>query len=413
LEHHTSKRDSISPKVAELGQSIKQRAFDGLSKQLRRITPISGSFTFDLEYSRPPDYSLLLKDLSLRVTEGNTTVDLEDCGSGTQSMTALALYSYLAELKGNTYILGIEEPEQNLHPQAQRELLENLRRLPLQILFTTHSTVMLDELRHDEVVLCRRVSSAGRSIETTTRQLQKTFWIEHSLDEDRYYQFLRRKNSDFFFADFVIVTEGPVDAEIVRTLLAKGGVSPVSYGVSIISLDGVKSLPYVYHLLNALEIDFATVVDKDYFVPYLEDEREKSRGTDGFPRYKKVYQSESLLEYMVKSPAERESLLKLFHSNHSRAMDVLEPSKVFCFKWCIEMDLVNSNTAASMLYDNLRVPATRRSPKTLLTDFRGALKKLENILPVVKELKPANLPNSYKRLLKSLPELIKRSRARR
>lgn len=70
LEHHTSRRDSISPKVAELGLAIKQRAFNGLSKQLRKITPLSGSFTFDLEYTKQPDYSLLLRDLILRVTEG-------------------------------------------------------------------------------------------------------------------------------------------------------------------------------------------------------------------------------------------------------------------------------------------------------------------------------------------------------
>ena len=73
---------------------------------------MNGSFTFDLEYLQPPDYSLLLRDLTLQVTEGTTTVDLADSGSGTQSMTAFALYSYLAELKGSTYVLGFEEPEQ-------------------------------------------------------------------------------------------------------------------------------------------------------------------------------------------------------------------------------------------------------------------------------------------------------------
>ncbi|MGR3608461.1 MAG: ATP-dependent nuclease, partial [Sulfitobacter sp.] len=152
LEQHTKNRDTISPKVSELSSAIQRKAFKGLSKQIRNVTPLNGKFSFALEYDPSPNYSLFLQDLVLRVTEGNTTVDLQDCGSGTQSMTAFGLYSYLAELQGTTYVLGIEEPEQNLHPHAQRELLQNLRSLPLQVLFTTHSTVMVDELDHEEVV---------------------------------------------------------------------------------------------------------------------------------------------------------------------------------------------------------------------------------------------------------------------
>lgn len=409
VQHHTSKRDSISPGVAKLSQDIKRRAFDGLSKQLRKVTPINGAFTFNLEYRRPPDYSLLLRDLVLQVTEGSTTVDLEDCGSGTQSMTALALYSYLAELEGTTYILGIEEPEQNLHPQAQRELLSNLRGLPLQVLFTTHSTVMLDELRHEEVVLCRRVASATRGIEVTTTQLDPNFWVTKGLDESRYYQFYRRRNSDFFFSDFIILTESPIDAELLKELLRQANADPVTHAVSILSIDGVLSLPYAYHLLHALKMKFVTVVDKDYFIPYLHDELEGSRDARGFPRYRKEYRNGTLLDIMVTSEAERTTLLGLLHSNHSRAMDVLEKYNVFCFKWSLEVDLVNSTTARQLLFQGLNVPIESQTTNALLVDRKKALKRLETLLPVVRMLQPSNLPNSYKRLRKTLPELIKKT----
>lgn len=408
LEHHTSRRDVISPKVAELGQTIKLRAFNGLSKQLRKITPMNGSFTFDLEYRRPPDYSLLLRDLALRVTEDGTTVDLEDCGSGTQSMTALALYSYLAELKGNTYVLGIEEPEQNLHPQAQRELLANLRKLPLQVLFTTHSTVILDELRHHEIILCRRAVSATRGIEIFTSQLPRAFWEDNGIDENRYYHFHKQKNSDFFFANFVILTESPIDSEIIAALLRKAGVDPIRHGVSIFCVDGVTSLPHAYHLLRALKIGFATVVDKDYFIPYLLDDLDPSRDARGFPRYRREYKNGTLLNLMIPDAEERAELLRLFHVNHSRAMDILEKYNVFCFKWCIEMDLINSATACEMLYEQMGIPAGERTTGALLITRKKAIKKMETLLPIVEALEPSNLPNSYKRLRKSLPDLIKR-----
>lgn len=409
LEQHTSKRDSISPRVAELGENIKKRAFSGLSKYLRKITPLGGDFTFSLDYSRTPDYTSLLKDLSLRVTEGGTTVDLEDCGSGTQSMTALALYSYLAELKGTKYILGIEEPEQNLHPQAQREMLSNLRKLPLQVLFTTHSTVLLDELRHHEVVLCRKRMSSTRGIETATAQLSSSFWREKNLDESKYYQFHKQKNSDFFFSNFVILTESPIDSEIISILLIKAGVNPKDFGVSVVCVDGVASLPHVYHLLKALEIGFATVVDKDFFIPYLNDQLDLSRDGRGFPKYKKVYKNETLLPVMIPDAGERSALLPLLSSNHSRAMDILEKHQVFCFKWSMEMDLINSTKACEMLYSALNIPTHQRTTKALLVDKKKIIKKLETIFPVVDALEPANLPNSCKRIRKSIPELIKKA----
>lgn len=413
VRHHTRNRDRISPKVAELGTMIQSRAFDGLSKHLRKVTPLGGSFSFQLEYTRPPDYALLLRDLALRVTEGAITVDLEECGSGTQSMTAFALYSYLAEVEGNAYILGIEEPEQNLHPQAQRELLRSLRTLPLQVLFTTHSTVMTDELRHDEVILCRRVSSTNRGIEVTTTQLPSDFWCSSRLDEERYYQFFRRRNSEFFFANFVILTESHIDAEVIREVLRRADADPIVHGVSILSLDGVQSLPYAFRLLRALNLSFATVLDKDYFLPYLNDELEQSRDTRGFPRYRKEYCTGTLVDEILPAASDRTNLLDLFHSNHSRAMDVLEAVNVFCFRWSLEVDLVNSVKARELLFNGLNVPASGRTTNALLVDRKKAIKKLEAVLPVVKALQPSNLPNSYKRLRKVLPDLIRKATATR
>lgn len=408
IKNQIKKRDGISPKVAALSGMIRKNAFDGLSKHLRKITPLGGGFTFALDYANSPDYGLLLRDLVLRVSEGATTVDLEDCGSGTQSMTALALYSYLAELESTTYILGIEEPEQNLHPQAQRELLSKLQTLPLQIIFTTHSTVIIDELQHEEVVLCRRSSSSSRGFEITTTQLSSDFWSKCKIDKERYYRFHHQRNSDFFFSRFVILTESSVDAEILRDLLTKANTDPNEYGVSIIDLGGVKSLPYAYHLMKALNFDFATVVDKDYFLPYSNDKLDVSRDARGFPRYRKEFKTGTLLETIIPSAAEREKLLSLLHINHSRAMDLLEKENFFCFKWSIEVDLVNSTIARNLIFRQLGITQQNQTPKFILEERNNVLKKLETLLPVLSNLEVSNLPNSYKRLRKSLPGLIKK-----
>ena len=412
LVNHTSRRDRISPKVAELSRTIQNRAFNGLGKHLRKVTPLAGEFTFQLGYKKDPDYSIFLKDIFLRVSEGGTTVDLEDCGSGTQSMAAFALYSYLAELKGNTYILGIEEPEVNLHPQAQRELLASLRKLPLQVLFTTHSTVMVDQLEHEEVVLCRRISSPTRGFEVITTQLSSSFWADRGMDRDRYYQFHRRRNSEFFFSNFVVITESPIDAEVIKHLLKEGGADPIKFSVSVLALDGVKSLPYAYHLLQALDLSFATVVDKDYFMPYSEDELEKSRDGNGFPKYKHNYCPGTLLENMVPSLLKRNNLLRLLHSNHSQAMDILEEANVFCFRWSMDIDLVASESAVQLLYASFNLPLAKQNKKELLVNNRKSLKKLDRVLPVVQSLRPMSLPNSYKRIRKNMAELVRQAAIR-
>lgn len=407
VKEYTKNRDRISPKVSEVTKVIKDRTFKGLSKHLRTLTHLNGSFVFELDYSATPDYSLLIQDLVLRVKDGSTTVEISDCGSGTQSLAAIGLYSYLADSLGGTYILGIEEPEQNLHPQAQRSMLAALKKLPLQVLFTTHSTVMLDSLEHEEVALCRRVSSTTRGFEITVTQLSQSFWGCRGIDRTKYYSFHRRRNSEFFFADFAILTESPIDAELVRYLLEKGGLEFARHSVSIISLDGVESLPYAYHLLHELRIDFAAVVDKDYFLPYLNDELDASRDARGFPRYRQEFKGSCLIEDMLPDADTRAELLNLFFSNHSRAMSILEDVGVFCFRHSMDIDLVGSSTAQGILFDRLNVPIAERSPEGLLVARKKQLKRLENVLGATQALTPGSLPNSYKRIRKKIPELIR------
>ncbi|MGI3125277.1 ATP-dependent nuclease [Nitratireductor sp. PBL-C9] len=407
---HIKRRDRISPKVAEVTSIIKNRTFKGLAKHLRSLTHLNGDFEFELDYATPPDYSLLIQDLILRVVDGKTSVDISDCGSGTQSLAAIGLYSYLAEVLNGTYILGIEEPEQNLHPQAQRSLLAALKDVPLQVLFTTHSTAMLDSLEHEEVALCRRVPSSTRGFEVTVTQISSDFWVSKGIDRDKYYSFYRRRNSEFFFADYVVLTESPIDSELVKYLSADGGLDFSKNSVSIVSLDGVESLPYAYHLLNELNIGFSSIVDKDYFLPYLNDELEMSRDARGFPKYKKEFKRRCLIEEMIPDQKMRDDLLEYFHSNHSRAMGVLEKYGVFCFRYSMDIDLVGSDTAKNILFEVMGIEGDAMNSFEILVNRKNRLKKQEVVLGATRSLPPGSLPNSYKRIRKKLPELVKASR---
>ena len=87
-------------------------------------------------------------------------------------------------------ILAIEEPETNLHPQAQKKLIaslkENRQDYEAQAIFATHSPVIIDSLEHDEIVLVRREIDTKRDFHSKISQLSHDFWNRHQIEEFKY-----------------------------------------------------------------------------------------------------------------------------------------------------------------------------------------------------------------------------------
>lgn len=406
--NHGRQRNHITPKIKSLTETIKSQSLDNLVKQLRKKTPLAGSFEYTLKYDEAPDYSVLLKDLTLHVSEGNQSVRLADSGSGTQSMAVFALYSYLTELENSTYILGFEEPEQNLHPQAQMQLLKNLRSTGLQFLFTTHSSTMIDALDHEQVVLCRRARASRRDIEMNIAQLPEDFFASNGMDRDAYYKFHRRRNSEFFFADFVVVTESPVDAMVVRHLMSDSHGDLEALNMTVLPLDGVTNIDFVYHLLKSLEIDAAFVVDKDYFLPYKHDELDTSRNKQGFPQYRQEFKRDCLINEVIPRQADRDALLDYLWTDHGKASSILAAANFYCFRWSMDIDLVAAPAAREAMFDVCRIGnPSKRSSVELLTQRHKQIKKQEVIGPVLARLTTLNLPSSYKLIRRELPTKAK------
>ncbi|GAA1904593.1 ATP-dependent nuclease [Lapillicoccus jejuensis] len=407
-----SQRDRRSPEIAQVATRLREKSLAGLEKQLRSIAPLDGPFSFELTYSIPPDYRLLLQNLALTVKEGGQSIPLSDSGSGTQSMAVFALYAYLAELESTTYLLGLEEPEQNLHPQAQQQLMRNLSALDLQVVFTTHSPTIVDTLDHEHVVMCKRTTSKKRELEVRISQISRTFFVDHQLDRERYYKFHRRRNSEFLFADFVVVTEGPVDAVVVERLLVDAGTPPDQLGISVVPLDGVTSIDYMFHLLRGLQIEAAFVVDRDYFLPYKNGERKNSLDSRGFPQFGSTLQAGCLLKEVLPKGNLGKKIIDDLSAHPSDAMRALIPLGFFSFMWSLEVDLVNASTPRTRMLDQLGVPEADRSTKKLLVDKSSAIKRQEVLLPAIAGLGATALPTSYKSLRREIPKLAEAARSR-
>ncbi len=203
---------------------------------------------------------------------------------------SVVVASVVAEMTGIDIVLGIEEPEMNLHPQMQKQFISSMKlgkqKNEVQMLMASHSTVIIDELNYDDIILVRREYDSKRGFNSIVTQLAEDYW-DRVGSTFKYHQFFDYRNSDFFFSKYVIITESKTDSQVIEKLI-KDELGEKMVYVSLINLDGVKNIEYPYFLLKELKIPFSCVVDKDFFTEYLNGDLEKSRDeSTGFPIYKR------------------------------------------------------------------------------------------------------------------------------
>jgi len=410
LEKHTAKRDTLSPKINDSVRYFSKYALNKVARELNLYYALKHKFNFELSHEKNIDYKILLDDLSLLINEKDKKFRLNDVGSGIQSLVIIAMFRYLSELKNNNIILGIEEPEINLHPQSQIEWIKSIKSYPyknvLQVIFTTHSSIIIDYIDHTDIILCKKYNDDSRGFKTITNKISNDFWTRYNLRLTKYYQFYRYRNSEFFYSKFVIVVESKTDAEVVKRLLLKRKIDTELLGISFLNLEGVKNFKYPFYLLKELEIPFFTILDKDFFLPYSNNSANKSRNSSGFFKYKKQYKNDSVIKSLIPSQTDRAKLLKLMFSNHSKALDLFVKHNIICFKYNLEMDLIASVVATNKFFDILGVEQKNRNRKYLLVNKKDNIKNLENLLEVIDNIPHKNLPNSYKRIKNILEKKI-------
>jgi len=310
-------------------------------------------------------------------------------------------------------VCEISKPEVNLHPQAQKQLIKSMisslnPTSEIQIFFTTHSAVIVDAVKHTDIILFRKVVDRKRGFKTIVTQLPSDFMEKYSLEEGGYNKFHKYRNSEFFFSRFIVLVESTTDAEIFIKLMELKDIKLEDYSLSILNLDGVDNMKYPLFLIKELDLPFLTILDKDYFLLYLNDKLDDSRDSVGFPRYLyDSYKRGRYIDTLITKEEDRTTLLELFRTNHSRALDLLEKYNIICMKYCLEMDLIASNTACEYFYEKLSIPVENREKLTLLMGKNNAIKKMRNLLYVVEATPHRNLPNSYKRIKKVMAEKIK------
>ncbi|USF86393.1 ATP-dependent nuclease [Candidatus Endoriftia persephone] len=413
LKIETKKRDTLTPKFKSAANYLESGALKKISRDVESYYSLRHKFNFSLNFDRHANFLSFINGIQMHVNELGVNHHLDDCGTGLQSLTIIAFHRVLANLRHRNIVLGLEEPETNLHPQAQRELINSIiedseKSGIAQIVITTHSTVIIDNIEHERISLVRKIPDDRRGFKSKLFKLNDTFFHDHGLEEFKYYQFHLYRNSDFFYANYVILVESKNDAEVIKHLARRESINLDLYGISIINIDGVKNLAYPLYIVRDLGIPYLAILDKDYFLPYLNDKLDLSRNVQGLPKYRAEYKNNNLLEELIETQRARDQILSKLNSNHTAAMDLLLRYKLICMNYNLEMDLLCSDKAVELMSQYLGLTEEQSNRKFLLEERKKTIKAIDSMLYVLERLDNRNLPNSYKKIKKEIIEITKR-----
>lgn len=176
-------------------------------------------------------------------------------------------------------MLLFEEPEVSLHPAAVTDLAYNLRQFAgmknQQVLATTHSSQLISEDIRDINSLIRVEKPKNRTL-----VFQNTIPDADLLPINNTVYF-DRPRSDMFFANKVILVEGPTEYKLYQYLRMRGDISEsMARRATLIETVGKWSMPYFIRILNSLNVRYSVLYDADGDPNSLRNQDVKNQFTD-------------------------------------------------------------------------------------------------------------------------------------
>ena len=185
---------------------------------------------------------------------------IQNRGAGTQNNLIISLFRLIADLKlAGYFIFAMEEPENSLHPKAQRQLLSVIQEISMgsQVIVTTHSPVFIDRSKFENNILLTRTSKGN----TVAKTFDSTLLSQIRTD-------LGIRASDALLkggGNCAILVEGNTEEDGFPIFMEMLGMSEFKLGIAIINLGGsnFQKARNTAHLLLAYDIPCVIVLDAD------------------------------------------------------------------------------------------------------------------------------------------------------
>ena len=309
--------------IAQLRQETKQRydeimdisklpelkgLRDDMDYTLKTFAPGVG---LDIEWAKTEEINIPFPKANIWLIEDGYRTSVERAGHGSQRAFILTALQHLALAQakatsttenvsdeGTTayssteeqlpnLILGIEEVELYQHPSRQRHLANILLKLSsdgipgvgkIQIIYTTHSPLLIDLQRFNQIRLFRKIEGKidepkqtkiyQASLEDITRKIE---WLNGAQEESyalegtraRFHTLMTPWTNEGFFADVVVLVEGEGDRAAILGMAKLKGHDFEALDIAVIPCNGKTNLPKAILIFQAFEIPVYTLWDCD------------------------------------------------------------------------------------------------------------------------------------------------------
>ncbi|MBT3209381.1 MAG: AAA family ATPase [Bacteroidetes bacterium] len=218
-------------------------------------------------------------DIFIRNSETNLGLPVSKHGSGTQNIATFLIFKAyinlllpkIVENKEAFPIIAIEEPEAHIHPQAQRELFEEIKKLKGQKIISTHSPFIAEQTDIYDYILLRNQNGIAKAqkidefikylpdgLPSIAYKKNKTLadYEEHLIK--RYAQY---KHPELFFSNLFILCEGDSEKLFLEQIITYHKNKTIGQlGISVINCDG-KNYSAFLKLANILKMNWIIFSD--------------------------------------------------------------------------------------------------------------------------------------------------------
>ncbi|MDY0938312.1 ATP-dependent nuclease [Pseudomonas viridiflava] len=197
--------------------------------------------------------------LALSSDQGH--VPFAHAGTGTINTLVLALLSFIADLKPETVIFAMEEPEIAVPPHTQRRIAEYLVTKTTQAFVTSHSPFVIEKFAPSNTLLLGRDAGV-----VTSRKVSDAT----GLKDNDYKRFSRSGLSECMLGRAVIVVEGVTELHAMPIVARRmeehdPSLQPLDIaGVAFFDADGESNMPKFGKFFKTLGLRAFAFYDLDY-----------------------------------------------------------------------------------------------------------------------------------------------------
>lgn len=232
-----------------------QAMLASLRDELAMLVPGVAADAYELGVDATEPRDLLRQFEVLLEHEGPPSPIFSHAG-GLGQLTVAAVTLRLVALEPGAVLL-VDEPEQSLHPQAQRALVTTLRAAAGQSMIATHSANVLNRIDPRRITRLRR-NAVGDIEAVSTAPLTDT-------EARRVTRYATAQTTEAYFAHTVVVVEGPSDLLALREFAECSGILLDAKGIAVLSLEGADVFGTYLTLLGpgGLDLQIRGVCDAD------------------------------------------------------------------------------------------------------------------------------------------------------